>query len=272
MPLCSVPLYDQRYTAWLTFWHWTRARRRVAPFFSIPPGAFARLPRRNSRRSIRKPAGWSTIPPRSGRPSSASRSRPWRRPASPPRRPPSASPTSARRRSSGTASTGKPVYNAIVWQDRRTAAHLRRTAARTARRRRSRSAPASCSTPISPAPSCAGSSTTCRAREEPAEKGELAFGTVDTWLIWKLTGGAVHVTDPSNASRTMLFNIHTGEWDDELLKLLRIPRAMLPEVRPLERIYGERVAPGVRGARSRSRASPATSRRRCSARPASRRA
>ena len=64
-----------------------------------------------------------------------------------------------------------------------------------------------------------------------AERGELAFGTIDTWLVWKLTGGALHVTDPSNASRTMLFNIETGDWDDELLRVLGVPRAVLPEVR-----------------------------------------
>ena len=63
-----------------------------------------------------------------------------------------------------------------------------------------------------------------------AERGELAFGTVDSWLIWKLTGGARHVTDVTNASRTMLFNLHTLEWDDDLLKLLDIPKALLPEV------------------------------------------
>ena len=73
-----------------------------------------------------------------------------------------------------------------------------------------------------------------------AEAGELAFGTVDTWLIWKLTGGSVHVTDVSNASRTMLFNIHTGEWDDELLRSLSHPRvaaARGPSL--LSEVYGE---------------------------------
>ena len=65
-----------------------------------------------------------------------------------------------------------------------------------------------------------------------AERGELAFGTVDSWLVWRLTGGRVHATDPSNASRTLLFNIHTQAWDDELLGLFNIPRAVLPEVRP----------------------------------------
>lgn len=71
-----------------------------------------------------------------------------------------------------------------------------------------------------------------------AERGELCFGTVDSWLIWKLTGGRVHATDPSNASRTMLFNLHTCDWDDELLRLFNIPRAMMPEVRPSAGIFG----------------------------------
>ncbi len=72
-----------------------------------------------------------------------------------------------------------------------------------------------------------------------AEKGELLFGTVDTWLIWRLTGGAVHVTDYSNASRTMLFNIHTLQWDEEILKALDIPACMLPEVKPSSCVYGQ---------------------------------
>ena len=72
-----------------------------------------------------------------------------------------------------------------------------------------------------------------------ARAGRLAFGTIDSWLIWNLTGGRQHVTDPSNASRTMLFNIHTGEWDAELLKIFGVPRAVLPEVRASSEVYGE---------------------------------
>ena len=72
-----------------------------------------------------------------------------------------------------------------------------------------------------------------------AASGDVLFGTVDTWLIWRLTGGRRHVTDYSNASRTLLFNIHTLDWDDELLALLDVPRAMLPEVRPSSEVYGE---------------------------------
>lgn len=73
---------------------------------------------------------------------------------------------------------------------------------------------------------------------ERAERGELLFGTVDTWLIWKLTNGAVHVTDFTNASRTMLFDIEKLEWDEKLLQALDIPRAMLPEVRSSSEVYG----------------------------------
>ncbi|MBQ9760116.1 MAG: glycerol kinase, partial [Clostridia bacterium] len=71
-----------------------------------------------------------------------------------------------------------------------------------------------------------------------AERGELLFGTIDTWLLYRLTGGEVHATDPSNASRTMLFNIHTMQWDDELLRMFDIPRAMMPEVRPSSGVFG----------------------------------
>jgi glycerol kinase len=74
---------------------------------------------------------------------------------------------------------------------------------------------------------------------EQAEQGNLLFGTIDSWLVWKLTGGRVHITDPSNASRTLLYNIHQGGWDDELLELLNVPRAMLPEVRSTSEVYGQ---------------------------------
>ena len=73
---------------------------------------------------------------------------------------------------------------------------------------------------------------------EKAEKGELLFGTIDSWLIWKLTGNQVHVTDYSNASRTLMFNIKTLQWDDQLLKYLTVPKSMLPEVRPSSDVYG----------------------------------
>jgi glycerol kinase len=72
-----------------------------------------------------------------------------------------------------------------------------------------------------------------------AERGELAFGTVDSWLLWQLTGGRLHVTDATNASRTLMYDIHAGRWDDELLELLRIPRSVLPEVKSSSEVYGE---------------------------------
>ena len=105
-----------------------------------------------------------------------------------------------------------------------------------------------------------------------AEKGEILFGTVDSFLIWRLTGGKRHVTDVSNASRTLLLNIHTLQWDDELLKLLGVPRAMLPEVCPSSHVYGETDRVAASAARFRSPATRATSKPRRLARPASSRA
>src|SRR5207253_10556590 len=80
---------------------------------------------------------------------------------------------------------------------------------------------------------------TIRTLRSRAERGEILFGTVDSFLIWRLTGGRRHVTDVSNASRTLLFNIHTLQWDDELLRILGVPRVMLPEVLPSSHHYGE---------------------------------
>ncbi|MGI2909534.1 glycerol kinase GlpK [Tolypothrix sp. VBCCA 56010] len=133
--------------------------------------------------------------------------------------------------------TGKPIYNAIVWQDRRTAAYCDELKA-------------------------AGHETTFQNKtglvidayfsgtklkwlldnvpdaRSKAERGELAFGTVDSWLIWKLTQGELHITDVTNASRTLLFNIHTQQWDDELLTILDIPRSLLPQVQSSSQVYG----------------------------------
>ena len=92
-----------------------------------------------------------------------------------------------------------------------------------------------------------------------AEAGELCFGTIDSWLVWKLTGGKVHITDATNASRTLLYDIHTGDWDEELLKTLRIPREVLPEVRASSGVFGEVTARAARGPGFRS-CSTATSR------------
>ncbi|HEY6376153.1 MAG TPA: glycerol kinase, partial [Edaphobacter sp.] len=125
--------------------------------------------------------------------------------------------------------TGEPIYNAIVWQDRRTAEFC------DALRNRGNSEAIQAKTGLIPDAYFSGSKVNwilnnvegARAR---AEAGKLAFGTVDSWLIWKLTHGERHVTDATNASRTMLYNIHTLDWDDELLQLLDVPRSMLPEV------------------------------------------
>ena len=135
--------------------------------------------------------------------------------------------------------TGKPICNAIVWQDRRTAEfcdRLKRGRARSVIRERTGLVIDAYFSGTKLAwilDNVAGA----RAR---AEAGKLAFGTVDTWLLWKLTSGATHITDVTNASRTMLFNIHTLHWDDELLRLLNVPRELLPEVRSSSEVYGER--------------------------------
>ncbi len=137
--------------------------------------------------------------------------------------------------------TGDPIHNAIVWQDRRTSAfcdELKQVGHEELIR------------------SKAGlvidayfSGSKLRwlldyvpGARERARRGELAFGTVDSWLVWNLTRGHLHITDPSNASRTMLFNLSTGTWDEELLRLLDVPREILPEVRSSSEIYGETAA------------------------------
>src|SRR5687767_5485176 len=134
--------------------------------------------------------------------------------------------------------TGAPVYNAIVWPDRRSSefcdllkaqAHEKLVQKKTGLVIDAYFSGSKLNWMLENVPGA-------RAR---AEKGELAFGTVDTWLLWKLTGGTVHATDVSNASRTMLFNIHTGDWDDELLSLLKIPREVLPRVRSSSEVYGD---------------------------------
>jgi glycerol kinase len=99
---------------------------------------------------------------------------------------------------------------------------------------------------------------------ERAARGEVLFGTVDSFLIWRMTGGKRHVTDYSNASRTLLFNLHTLDWDDELLAILEVPRAMLPEVLPSSGVFGE-TEPAWLGRRCRSPGSQAISKRRRSA-------
>lgn len=134
--------------------------------------------------------------------------------------------------------TGKPIHNAIVWQCRRTAARCAQLRAEgfaeTVRAK----------TGLILDPYFSGTKVEWlldnvpKARQR-AENGELAFGTVDTWLLWNLSGGRIHATDVSNASRTLLYNIHSQDWDDELLARLNIPRALLPEVLPSSAHYGE---------------------------------
>ncbi len=133
--------------------------------------------------------------------------------------------------------TGEPIYNAIVWQDRRTAdfcdalkaaGHAEMVARKTGL----------IIDPYFSASKLRWILDQVPGAREMAARGDLAFGTVDSWLLWKLTAGAVHATDVSNASRTMLFNIHTGQWDHELLALLDIPPAILPEVRSSSEIFG----------------------------------
>ncbi len=134
--------------------------------------------------------------------------------------------------------SGKPIHNAIVWQDRRTADLCERLRAdghgamiqqRTGLLIDSYFSATKISWMLENVPGA----------RHLSDSGKLAFGTVDSWLVWKLTGGRVHATDASNASRTMLFNIHTGAWDQELLDLFRVPASMMPAVRSSSEIYGE---------------------------------
>ncbi|EAC7457137.1 glycerol kinase, partial [Listeria monocytogenes] len=136
--------------------------------------------------------------------------------------------------------SGNPIYNAIVWQSRQTediCKQLRKDGYEDTIRSK---------TGLLIDPYFAGTKARwildhVDGAQERAEKGELLFGTIDTWLVWKLTGGRAHITDYSNASRTLLYNIYDLEWDDELLKMLNIPKAMLPEVRPSSEVYADTV-------------------------------
>ena len=132
--------------------------------------------------------------------------------------------------------TGKPIYNAIVWQCRRTAQYcdeLKASHEDIIREKTGLVVDAYFS-----ATKVKWILDNVNGAREKAEKGELLFGTVETWLIWKLTGGEVHITDYSNASRTMMFNINTLQWDEDILELLDIPSSMLPEVRCSSELYG----------------------------------
>jgi glycerol kinase len=134
-------------------------------------------------------------------------------------------------------SSGAPICNAIVWQDRRTAGVCDRLRARKLDRMIGRKTGLVIDAYFS-ATKVQWILQHVKGARARAKAGELAFGTVDSWLVWNLTGGKVHATDASNASRTMLFDITKGEWDDELLALFAVPRSMLPEVRSSSEVYG----------------------------------
>ncbi len=133
--------------------------------------------------------------------------------------------------------SGEPIANAIVWQDRRTAAacrDLKEAGAESLVRERT----GLVIDPYFSATKIGWLLDNVPGARARAELGELAFGTVDTWLIWQLTGNRTHVTDVTNAARTMLFNVHKQDWDEELLRLLRVPRAILPDVHPSAHAFG----------------------------------
>ncbi len=139
--------------------------------------------------------------------------------------------------------TGRPVCNAIVWQDRRTADFCDRLKAGGHEVLIAERTGLVIDAYFSGSKVAWILDNVAGARAS-ADAGRLAFGTIDSWLVWNLTGGAVHLTDVTNASRTMLFNIHTLAWDDELLRLLGVPRSMLPEVKSSSEVYG-RVSAGL---------------------------
>ena len=136
------------------------------------------------------------------------------------------------------AESGEPIYNAIVWQDRRTSAYCD-TLKKDGRADLIRSKTGLIIDAYFSATKIRWILENVPGARRKAEEGRLRFGTVDTWLIWKLTRGEVHVTDVSNASRTMLFNIHTLDWDDELLRLFGVPKSMLPQVKSSSEVYGK---------------------------------
>ena len=143
--------------------------------------------------------------------------------------------------------TGRPIHNAIVWQDRRTAADCE------ALRAAGHEPVFQKKTGLLLDSYFSGTKVrwlldNVEGARAKAERGELAFGTIDTWLVWNLTGGELHIPDASNASRTLMYDIHTGQWDDELLEILNVPRSILPEVRSNSEVYG-RTAEGLLGAR-----------------------
>ncbi|MDT0692238.1 glycerol kinase GlpK [Staphylococcus chromogenes] len=136
--------------------------------------------------------------------------------------------------------SGRPIYNAIVWQSRQTRAiceQLKKDGHEATFRKK---------TGLLLDPYFSGTKVKwildhVDGAREKAEKGEILFGTIDSWLVWKLSGGRTHITDYSNASRTLMYNIHDLKWDDELLEILDVPKAMLPEVKPSSEVYCETI-------------------------------
>jgi glycerol kinase len=142
--------------------------------------------------------------------------------------------------------TSRPIHNAIVWQDRRTAdfANELKAAGYESLFQRKTGLIIDAYFSATKLKWVLDHVPGARAK---ADRGELAFGTVDSWLMWKLTAGALHITDATNASRTLLYNIHEGDWDEDLLNLLEIPRSLLPEIRSSSELYGQTTA-GLLGA------------------------
>ncbi|MDH3205524.1 MAG: glycerol kinase GlpK [Gemmatimonadota bacterium] len=134
--------------------------------------------------------------------------------------------------------SGKPVYNAIVWQDRRTAEFCDSLKA-AGHEKKFREKTGLVLDAYFSGTKVRWILDNVDGARKKADAGELCFGTVDSWLVWNLTGGSLHITDPSNASRTLLYDIHSGDWDDELLGILGVPRSMLPEVRSSSEVYAE---------------------------------
>jgi len=140
--------------------------------------------------------------------------------------------------------TGKPIARAVVWQDARGTERCQQLKAEG----QTEMVQSKSGLLIDPNFSASGIQWLLdhiEGARQQAENGDLLLGTIDTWLIWKLTGGKVHATDYTNASRTMLFNIHTMQWDDDLLSLFNIPRSMMPELLPCDAIYGETTVEGL---------------------------
>src|ERR1700758_3740485 len=142
--------------------------------------------------------------------------------------------------------TGDPIHNAIVWQDRRTAPICDKMKADGLESMITKKSGLVIDAYFSGTKVQWLLDNVPGARDK-AERGELAFGTIDSWLIWKLTDGKVHVTDETNASRTMLFNIHRRDWDDDLLKALHVPRSILPAAKSSSEVYGHATVDALNG-------------------------